>query len=390
MIRIIGFFGVVLMLLSGTLVYARRDEPEQWIAFISDRDGNAEIYRMRPDGSDVQQLTQTASNTTHCSVGWSWRGDKIFFTRVPIDPQRKSESCSRGSLPDTYVMHSNGRGQHLVKNVFRMLTADNRWSIVGIFDPNCCSIILKVNIVTGRQIRLAEGTYPLLSPDGQWVAFTDPQQLFLKIVSVETGKIIDLLSSNLFLGGWPSFGWSPNSQEIIFAGTTLSGNIPTSLYRINIDKRQALILKADAGVFDGMNIALKISPDAKWLAFVDMEQNVPFLKLLSIDTGTITTLTRLNSRNTNIRSILWTWSSDSQWIIFEQYFQEDNRIHLHRVNLDGSIVEDLTPIRANSEQPAWSPVIDKAWNAWGLLGIGGILWGIGLGRRVIRRWYTYE
>lgn len=71
MIRIIGFLGVVLMLLSGTLVYARRDEPEQWIAFISDRDGNAEIYRMRPDGGDVQQLTQTGSNTTHCSVRWA-------------------------------------------------------------------------------------------------------------------------------------------------------------------------------------------------------------------------------------------------------------------------------------------------------------------------------
>lgn len=59
MIRVIGFFGVVLMLLSGTLVYARRDEPEQWIAFISDRDGNPEIYRMRPDRRDVHPGEQT-------------------------------------------------------------------------------------------------------------------------------------------------------------------------------------------------------------------------------------------------------------------------------------------------------------------------------------------
>ncbi|KAB2855401.1 MAG: hypothetical protein F9K46_15615, partial [Anaerolineae bacterium] len=344
MIRVIGFFGVVLMLLSGTLAYARRDEPEQWIAFISDRDGNAEIYRMRPDGSDVQQLTHTGNNTTHCSVRWSWRGDRIFFTRTPIDPQNKSRSCFGNNPLDMYEIHFNGSRQHLVKNGFGILTPDGRWSIVGVFDPNCCSVILKIDMVTGQQVRLAEGSYPQLSPDGQWVAFTDPQQLFLKIVSVETGKVIELLSSTLFLGGWPSFGWSPDSQEIIFAGTTLLGNIPTSLYRINIDKRQALILKADAGVFDGMNIALKISPDAKWLAFVDMEQNVPFLKLLSIDTGTITTLTQLNSRNTNIRSILWAWSSDSQWIIFEQYFQEDNRIHLLRINLDDSTVEDLTPI----------------------------------------------
>ena len=29
----------------------------EWIAFMSQRDGNAEIYRMRPDGSDVQRLT---------------------------------------------------------------------------------------------------------------------------------------------------------------------------------------------------------------------------------------------------------------------------------------------------------------------------------------------
>ncbi len=380
MIRILGFFGVVLMLLTGALAVARRDEPEQWIAFISDRDGNAEIYRMRPDGGDVQQLTQTGSNTTHCSVRWAWRGDRIFFTRVPIDPQRRSESCSSGSLPDTYMMRSNGGGQHLDKNNFGMLTPDRRWSIVGTFDPNCCSIILKVSTVTGQQTRLAEGSYPQLSPDGQWVAFTDPQQLFLKTVSVETGKIIDLLSSNLFLGGWPSFTWSPNSQEILFAGTAISGNIPTSLYHINIATGQTLILKADAGVFDGMNVTLKMSPDSKWLAFVDTEQNVPFLKLLSIDTGTITTLTQLASRNINIRSVLWAWSSDSRWIIFEQLDEQYNRTHLLRVNLAGSTVEDLTPIRANSEQPAWSPVIDKAWDGWGLLGIGaglaGAAWGV--------------
>lgn len=41
----------------------------QWIAFVSQRDGNSEIYKMRADGSQVTRLTHNPANDTYPSWG---------------------------------------------------------------------------------------------------------------------------------------------------------------------------------------------------------------------------------------------------------------------------------------------------------------------------------
>ena len=41
----------------------------QWIAFYSDRDGDLDIYIVRPDGSDLRQLTDNDYNDLYPS--WS-------------------------------------------------------------------------------------------------------------------------------------------------------------------------------------------------------------------------------------------------------------------------------------------------------------------------------
>lgn len=49
----------------------------EWIHFISDRDDNWELYRMRPDGTEVQRLTE--NNAQDYWMTWSPRGDWILF-----------------------------------------------------------------------------------------------------------------------------------------------------------------------------------------------------------------------------------------------------------------------------------------------------------------------
>ncbi len=49
----------------------------RWIAFMSDRDGNWEIYRMRADGSQVTRLTDNPAEDGHPS--WSPDGNWITF-----------------------------------------------------------------------------------------------------------------------------------------------------------------------------------------------------------------------------------------------------------------------------------------------------------------------
>ena len=64
------------------------------IAFVSDRDGDPEIYTMHPRGSDVRQLTVNAHNDF--SPHWSPEGRRIAFDADPLD------------LRDVFTMRADG------------------------------------------------------------------------------------------------------------------------------------------------------------------------------------------------------------------------------------------------------------------------------------------
>src|SRR5438046_3641090 len=49
------------------------------IAFVSNRDGNYEIYVMNPDGSGVIPLTNTVAPVGHFDPAWSRNGKQIAF-----------------------------------------------------------------------------------------------------------------------------------------------------------------------------------------------------------------------------------------------------------------------------------------------------------------------
>jgi Tol biopolymer transport system component len=64
------------------------------IAFTSGRDGDAEIYTMKPDGSDVQQLTN--NSYPDATPAWSPDGSKIAYASSPNE------------YADIYVMDADG------------------------------------------------------------------------------------------------------------------------------------------------------------------------------------------------------------------------------------------------------------------------------------------
>ena len=80
------------------------------IAFISERDGNPEIYVMNADGSDQKRLTY--NNCDDWAPDWSPDSEKIAFT-----------SGLNGNL-DIYIMNADGSGiQQITDN-----TSDDGWS----------------------------------------------------------------------------------------------------------------------------------------------------------------------------------------------------------------------------------------------------------------------
>jgi Tol biopolymer transport system component len=86
----------VLLVLAVLTSGAGRENFPSWskgdrIAFTSDRDGDYEIYSIRPDGTDLRRLTRSPGNDAHNA--WSSDGEWIAFT------------SARGGFKDEAVLH---------------------------------------------------------------------------------------------------------------------------------------------------------------------------------------------------------------------------------------------------------------------------------------------
>jgi Tol biopolymer transport system component len=89
------------------------------IEFTSFRDGDFEIYRIKPDGSEVRRLTQTVGNDAHGV--WSPDGEWIIFTSSRLGWKDEAFVNDSGPQPfgELFAMHADGSG-------VRQLT-DNQW-----------------------------------------------------------------------------------------------------------------------------------------------------------------------------------------------------------------------------------------------------------------------
>lgn len=151
------------------------------IAFISDRSGAKELWLMRWDGSDPQQLTTHGSIAL--SPAFSPNGDRLAFT-----------SYLRGR-PELFILRPTQ----------------------GVFKP--LSTLPGVN------------TSASFSPDGQQVAFAagDGGNTNIWVVSVEGGAPVQLTTTR---GISTQPAWSPNGRQIVFTSTM--GGSP-QLYAIDAE-----------------------------------------------------------------------------------------------------------------------------------------------------------
>jgi TolB protein len=126
-----------------------------YIAFVSDRGGSPQVYRMRSDGSDTRRVTFDGSYNT--SPSWSPKGDRIVFScrrgknqicMVKPDGSELTQLTEHGNNEDpsfspdgryiafssdrdgtkgVYIMRANGEGQKRVSPK-GLRSAGPRWS----------------------------------------------------------------------------------------------------------------------------------------------------------------------------------------------------------------------------------------------------------------------
>jgi tricorn protease len=180
-----------------------------------------------------------------------------------------------------------------------------------------------------------------LHPEGKQLAITARGRVF--VVPVESGRRVQLSRKEGVR--YRDAVFTPDGEQIIVLSDE-SGEF--EFMRIGADGIGAHQALTDDGTI--LRYKGKPSPDGKWLAYDDLNQD---LWLLNIATGE---QKKISTNNDGIGD--FTWSPDSRWLSFVQTAKNTfAQILLYRLG-DGNLTE-LTTDRMNSMSPTWSP--DGQW-----------------------------
>ncbi len=172
------------------------------IAFMSDRDGNVEIYVMNADGSGQKNLTNNPAIDKN--PAWSPDGKKIAFDSY------------RDGNQDIYVMNADGSGQKnltndLINGGYPAWSPDGKKIAFDSYRDGNWEIYV-MNADGSGQKRLtnnpADDNFPSWSPDGKKIAFMSDRDGNLEIIVMNAdGSGLENLTNNPADDGYPS--WSP-------------------------------------------------------------------------------------------------------------------------------------------------------------------------------------
>ncbi len=221
------------------------------IAFYSERDGNAEIFIMNPDGSDQRRLTFNQFEDS--SPVWSPDGSQIAFISDRDDPQ--AGECFPNCLFQIYVINTDGSDENkIVETEFTAHHPDWHPDDTKLsFDTefNLQGDIYVVNADGSDQCLLIEdGFWADWSPDGTQIAFASNRDGNVEIYLADAdGSNQRRLTDNQRMDCFPA--WSPDGEKIAF----MAGEGP---------ERQSYIMNADGRSEQQLTYQGRVNEDPDW------------------------------------------------------------------------------------------------------------------------------
>ncbi|NIN67914.1 MAG: DUF5050 domain-containing protein [Anaerolineae bacterium] len=273
------------------------------IAFYSERDGNAEIYTMNPDGSDQRRLTFNQFDDI-CPV-WSPDASQIAFISDREDPQ--PGECAPNCFFQIYVINADGSDEHKLAEI-ELTTYHPDWHPTGAklsFDTGS-SLQRDIYVVyadgSGQQLLIEEGFWADWSPDGTQIAFASNRDGNVEIyVADADGSNQRRLTENDRFDFFPA--WASDGRRIAFA---------------TVEQEQIYIMDADGS-------------NERQLTAQALSENPA-------------------------------WSPDGTEIVFQS--NRDGNFEIYAVNVEDALQgragprpRRLTNTRAGDFWPSWGPVV---------------------------------
>ena len=262
------------------------------IVFVSDRDGNNEIYSCNADGSNVIRLTNDGALDRN--PAWSPDGTRIAFVRS------SDINSDIYGLGDLYIM--NADGSNVVQRTFTGDVNNPAWSPDGTriaFNNSSFNSIFLIDLASGAVSPLpnAEGSSsvpdPDWSPDGTKIAF-ESDRLFWDFRSDIFNISPNGSGLTYILYGQDDYWrpcWSPDGTKLsvtinnVISGTT-GGTTDGSIGVINANGTGLRIITSGLPIESFIGTRTSWSPDGTRIAYTENKT----IKWVSVDgsaTGTI-------------------------------------------------------------------------------------------------------
>lgn len=271
------------------------------IAFVSDRDGNWDVWIINVDGSELKNLTANPALDSHPS--WSPNGQMIAFY------------SDRDGNKNIYSMNQDGSN-------LKQLTFNSKSNHSPSWSPDGNKIAFVSN-------RSGENCVWIMNPDGS-----------------EQYNLTKLLKSSR----WPT--WSNITNEILFTSENVIYQMNYETFELN-----TIFKLNEELIFEGLFIGWPIwSPNGNKIAlisnFLDREKMIPILYTLNRDGKAFKPLINGPGLGPDERP---SWSRDSNFIAYSSFTNNYNR-QLWIINLTTGLSKQLTSDEFMNGFPTWEPV----------------------------------
>jgi len=292
--------------ISKPLIVSSSQLAESKIVFVSDRDGNDEIYMMDADGENQHRLTNDASSDMYPS--WSPDGSKIAF------------ASNRDGDYEIYVMNADGSNlAQLTRNY-------------------------------------AEDLYPSWSFDGRMLAFSSDRDGNSEIYVMNEDGTQQSRLTETEEWNWDSDpSWSPDGRKLVY---TCVGD---QLCTIDSDGSDPTILLDDCSEGNG-DTGADWSPDGKRITFSSSREKggycdndgsgEPDIYVVNSDGSAVVRISEYDYVGPSDQEP--SWSPDGTKVVFST--ARDDNYEIYVISRVGTMPERITNNSYSDKQPDWGPL----------------------------------